>query len=301
MLTRHRRHPRAFTLVELLVVIGIIALLIGTLLPVLAGARRSANLLKCQTTMRELGLALQMYAQSNKGYMPAARQGRYDFHHGSVQMNQAWCFWWMRLQQQKLIPGLDDPLRGVAVCPLDDTPYWPYHEFPNHKNLQTSYGLNPFLSVATDGIGADQFAPGFAKRAPLGVCDNYGHAQRKILGVKNAAEVIVLAEIREGWFPNWYAPNTFEGAQAGSEWFDWDWYRHSKTPGRRTGGRSNVLWLDGHVTTARQGRDAPSYFNNEIFAAAWWFPSNLAVSERGKRQWAYLPPVDGGAASVPTP
>src|SRR5688572_27270507 len=194
MLTRHRRHHHAFTLVELLVVIGIIALLIGILLPVLAGARRSANLLKCQTTMRELGLALQMYAQSNKGYMPAARQGRYDFHHGSVQMNQAWCFWWMRLQQQKLIPGLDDPLRGVAVCPLDDTPYWPYHEFPNHKNLQTSYGLNPFLSVGTDGMGADQFTPNGAMpmRAPLGVCDNYGHRQRKVLGVKNSAEVIVL-------------------------------------------------------------------------------------------------------------
>jgi prepilin-type processing-associated H-X9-DG protein/prepilin-type N-terminal cleavage/methylation domain-containing protein len=289
------RRKSAFTLVELLVVIGIIAILIGVLLPTLAAARKSANMLKCQATMREIGLALQMYAQSSKGYMPAGRQGMYDFNHGSIQLTQAWCFWWMRLQQQKLIPGLDDPTRGVAICPSDDTPYWPYHEYPNNRNLQTSYGLNPFMSVATDGIPPYQFAPEFPKRAPLGVCDNYGHRQRKVLGVKNAAEVIVCAEIREGWFPNWFAPNTFEAAQAGSEWFDWDWYRHSSSgrPGKKTPGRMNVLWLDGHVAIANRGKDQPSYFKNEIYAAAWWGPyCDVAVSERGKRQWAWLPAVD---------
>jgi prepilin-type N-terminal cleavage/methylation domain-containing protein/prepilin-type processing-associated H-X9-DG protein len=291
-----RNQSKGFTLVELLVVIGIIAILIGVLLPALSASRRQANVMKCQATMREIGLALQMYAQAHQGYLPAGRLGKQPFQFGNVQIPAgSYCFWWMRLQQQKLIPGLTDPTRGVAICPSDDSPYWPYHEFPKHKNLQTSYGLNPFMSVATDAIPMD-VGTSFPERQPWGICDNYGHKQRKVLGIKNSAEVILVAEIREGWFPNWFAPNTYEAAQSGSDWFDWDWYRHSSRPGRKTGGLSNVLWLDGHVVTVTQGTDTATNLTNAISAAAWWsdpprWSTSSDVAERGKRQWGYLPAV----------
>src|SRR5687768_6606342 len=61
--------PRAFTLVELLVVIGIIALLIAILLPVLGRARDSANAAKCSANLRQLGIAIILYAQPG-GYLP---------------------------------------------------------------------------------------------------------------------------------------------------------------------------------------------------------------------------------------
>lgn len=64
------RKQHAFTLVELLVVIGIIAVLISLLLPALGRVRASARSLKCMSNLRQIGIAYQLYRNDNNNFLP---------------------------------------------------------------------------------------------------------------------------------------------------------------------------------------------------------------------------------------
>ena len=71
-MSQSRRGRGAFTLVELLVVIGIIALLVSILLPALNKAREDAKRVRCLSNQRQLVMAWQMYASDNKGHFAGA-------------------------------------------------------------------------------------------------------------------------------------------------------------------------------------------------------------------------------------
>lgn len=75
---RTSRRPPAFTLVEVLVVIGIIGVLIGFLLPALSKARQQGAAIACANTLRQFATGWQMYATSQRGLCCPARLPTYD-------------------------------------------------------------------------------------------------------------------------------------------------------------------------------------------------------------------------------
>lgn len=75
--SRHARRSRhgGFTLVELLVVLGIICVLISVLMPAIGKARRQAKLVSCASNLRQYGQILHMYASQNRGHVPLYYSG----------------------------------------------------------------------------------------------------------------------------------------------------------------------------------------------------------------------------------
>jgi prepilin-type processing-associated H-X9-DG protein len=137
-LKRRRTTPAAaFTLVELLVVIGIIAILIGILLPTLISARRSAYQVKCSSNMRQIAAGLIMYIQNNKGVMPPAMISTGD---ASTPYPDGW-FWAAELMKQKYVQA---PNMIKASAPG-------VHLFHKDSVFRCPAGLDPELHIPFAG------------------------------------------------------------------------------------------------------------------------------------------------------
>ncbi len=163
-----RAFPRTsgFTLVELLVVIGIIALLVGILLPTLSSARKSAGDVKCLNNLRQIGTVQTFYSSENDSQLHPAN-------FVIVPSTGEQAAWWENNDFWKYIPGTQDegsfaafPVYesygvpsnpdGIGRCPRDqdlDTRYAVNAFTTPPARPQVSYGMNPFTGATTGASG----------------------------------------------------------------------------------------------------------------------------------------------------
>ena len=216
---------RAFTLVELLVVVGIIALLIALLMPALSAARSQTNIIKCASNLHALGRAMQQYANDHRGKIPRGYHYEQWYRSGHILWAEAISRYVNRpVDVPDLSPARDAVLAGhfrrieVYQCP----------SFPNDRQ-PLDYVSNSWMG----GGGTDD-------------------ASIVITKIRRSAEVVFLTEANANRLSEVFIYHDV-----------WD-PSHLPTTGRpnfvrirearvlndeRHRGRINLLFLDGHTAT----------------------------------------------------
>jgi prepilin-type N-terminal cleavage/methylation domain-containing protein/prepilin-type processing-associated H-X9-DG protein len=227
-----RNRKRGFTLVELLVVIGIIAVLIALLMPALQRAREHARRTVCLSNLRQLAQAMIMYNNENKGKFPAA---------GTSQQVDDWIYWENDVAPNVPVPrnpddGLLVPYMGGHFipesyrCPSDDIDTHHAGDFGTYKY---SYTVNNQICYR------DTNTPHDAKQNL--VVSSIKHPWQKILFVDESSETI-----DDGCW-NWKAYAASDQNMISN--------RHDKRNEQARlnvnttithGGRGNVSFVDGH-------------------------------------------------------
>ena len=285
-----RRHPvRAFTLVELLVVIGIIALLVGILLPTLANAQRSAKDVKCQSNIRQLCASLINYAAENKGKFPPNINDLVpDPPSGQPDYN----YWYDRDRIGRYLPNTKVTPSGsiltpVIVCPDDELGsrsyamnFWASSGVtiggkvvaPDLKNAGASWGTSSkgsaslILVAEKLSIFADSFG-GYAAGSTIGA-SGVSPGSTTAMGNFPGKRFVGNLNITGG---NRFFPAETE--------FDWGRHRRKGDGGtRRTEarGRSNIGFADGHVASFTPDDLAERSTGRSKFVARW-SPADQAV------------------------
>ena len=209
----------AFTVIELLTVVAIIATLAALLLPALHRGKMSAQRIKCVGNLRQLGLAAQMYWDENGG-------NAFRYRGAATNDGDIYWFGWLARGGEGTrvfdpVPGSLFPYlggRGVEICPALN------YVMPQFK-LKASgaaygYGYNLFLSVPPD-------------QPPVNVCK-----------IARPTETAVLADAAQ--VNTWQAPASSAHPML-EEWYYVDdnptqpngHFRHNQT--------ANVAFCDGHV------------------------------------------------------
>jgi prepilin-type N-terminal cleavage/methylation domain-containing protein len=256
-----------FTLVELLVVIGIIALLIAILLPVLGKARVAARRVSCLSNLHQLAVAMQTYLAQNKGVFPG--------HKDNLTTNPPTPYWADFILgddttgQTKYSTLLDCPAMGTDTS----GEYGHVWTFANNAN-DISYGYNAFFlghAPYSDGTAGTNFVqPEYGYYTPIPPLNGIRMNQ-----VKHPSECLLFADHGPPYGLSLWWPNASMAPGQGNEGVYCQ--RHK--------GVGMVVFVDSHGEMRTDKQINPPIDPNGNYSALalenskWWDPMqrNLTV------------------------
>ena len=224
---RTRFHP-GFTLVELLVVIGIISMLIAILLPALSAAQESSRSVACLSNLRQMGMAAHMYAADHAGLLPS---GYYGAHNPPLSISYNWDFTIITdtsTGQRTIKPGLLWQGKGnlkIQQCPSYDG------KSNTMADPYTGYNYNVSF------VGGGQLEDG---KTPA-----------RLAQIRRAERCALFGDGQFSGGANKFMRSPSPGPQDAA--FK---TRHAGTQGFRHRGATNVCFADGHAQSLAQRHTA---------------------------------------------
>jgi prepilin-type N-terminal cleavage/methylation domain-containing protein/prepilin-type processing-associated H-X9-DG protein len=155
----NRRRLRAFTLVELLVVIGIIAVLIAMLLPALNAAREQSRRTVCLSNLRQLGIYLKLYGAQNKDVLPIGHIQQKQFNYVVFFHQVGGAKWDHGMMSLLYLDGLLKDGGQAFYCPSEEDPEQSYDSPINPWVLFPTTPPHPHLTGGPHmpGVGHCRF------------------------------------------------------------------------------------------------------------------------------------------------
>jgi len=255
---------RAFTLVELLVVIGIIGLLIGILLPALIVARQKSQAVACSSNIRQLAVASLAYVQDEHGFWPPAHVNFYmenlsRWHGVRTALNLPFDF-----AKSPLLKYLQTA--QIKKCPSFEP------AIPGFEAACGGYGYNNHY------LGSSSDQPDLAS-LPLGPDEwdqRVGNVPAKQVQIRRSAEKIAFTDA--AMMTKTYIEYSFAEPPTTT------WGPTSPSIHFRHRGRANIAWADGHVTAELMEwtYNTPNAYgaNNQKAGLGWFGPKDNSLFQR---------------------